>query len=185
MINLYFLRQIVRPTFKVSRFAMVLILSFIYSSSLLTGQSFCGHEDHFNSLLEEPGFEQFINEQLDDIHSMADQLRNSNASMDAVIPVVIHVVTQGEPVGTGNNFVYDDIIHAIDRLNVDFTDSGIKFCPALRNELGEPLAEPGVVRVNASSISDYVSNGIVIGSQTEVEVKELGPQFSNFLIFFI
>jgi len=77
------------------------------------------------------------------------------------IPVVVHVVHNGEPVGTGPNISRAQILSQIDVLNEDYRRNGagfnnhpagadveIQFAMALVDPSGNPLAEPGIHRVN-------------------------------------
>lgn len=82
------------------------------------------------------------------------------------IPVIVHVVHNGEAVGTGRNISQAQVNSQIDVLNEDFrrlnadrvntvaafqgvaADVEIEFCPARVDPNGVPLAEPGIRRVN-------------------------------------
>ena len=86
------------------------------------------------------------------------------------IPVVVHVIHNGEAYGTGTNITNEQINSAIEALNQDYrrmagtngfgngADVGIEFCLASRNPSGQPTN--GIVRVNGSSVSNYSSMGI-------------------------
>ena len=87
-----------------------------------------------------------------------------------VIPVVVHIIHEGEPYGTGSNISDEQIFSAIDALNEDFRrvdgsngygdgpDIGIEFCLAARTPAGS--ATNGIVRVNGSSVTNYAEMGI-------------------------
>lgn len=77
------------------------------------------------------------------------------------IPVIVHVIHNGEPVGTGANISYEQIVSQIEVLNEDFrrltgsngfnedpvgVDTEIEFYLAARDPEGNTLAEPGVHR---------------------------------------
>ena len=82
------------------------------------------------------------------------------------IPVIVHVVHNGEAVGTGRNISQAQVNSQIAVLNEDFrrlnadrvntlaqfqgvaADIEIEFCPAQVDPSGTPLAEPGIHRVN-------------------------------------
>jgi PKD repeat protein len=79
------------------------------------------------------------------------------------IPVVVHIVHDGEPVGVGANLSYAQIQSQIDVLNEDYrrapgtpgfnnhpdgADPEIEFCLASVGPDGQPLPEPGVHRIN-------------------------------------
>ena len=82
------------------------------------------------------------------------------------IPVIVHVIHDGEAVGVGDNLSQAQVNSQIDVLNEDFrrlfgtpgyntdpdgADSQIEFCLAVVDEFGTPLAEPGINRVNRNS----------------------------------
>ncbi|MEM6265280.1 MAG: M43 family zinc metalloprotease [Bacteroidota bacterium] len=108
----------------------------------------------------------------------------SNASRGGVvytIPVIIHVVHNGEPVGQGNNISAAQVRSQIDVLNEDFrrlantpgfnnhpdgADTEIEFCPAFVDSSGAELPESGVNRVSWQQMGfvnpiQQVSGGIV------------------------
>lgn len=79
------------------------------------------------------------------------------------LPVIVHIVHDGEPAGTGNNLSYAQIASQIEVLNEDFrriqgspgynvhpsgADTEIEFCLATIDTSGQPLVEPGVHRIN-------------------------------------
>ena len=86
-----------------------------------------------------------------------------------VIPVVVHVIHNGEAVGTGSNVSFAAIQSQIDVLNEDFrkilgsngwnthpdgADTQIEFCLAQRRPDGSafPAGEPGVNRINRNTV---------------------------------
>ncbi|MFM7813708.1 MAG: M43 family zinc metalloprotease, partial [Flavobacteriales bacterium] len=86
------------------------------------------------------------------------------------LPVVVHVIHNGEAYGTGVNITDEQIQSAITALNNDFRhvvgtngdgagpDVGIEFCLASRNPQGQPTT--GIVRVNGSAVPLYSTQGI-------------------------
>ena len=85
------------------------------------------------------------------------------------IPVVVHVIHNGEAVGTGTNVSFAAIQSQIDVLNEDFrkifgsngwnthpdgSDTQIEFCLAQRRPDGSafPAGEPGVNRINRNTV---------------------------------
>ena len=102
------------------------------------------------------------------------------------IPVVVHVIHTGEPVGTGSNISDTQIQSAIVALNEDYrrmtgtngagngVDCEIEFCLAVRDPNDNPTN--GIVRVDGSSVANYATEGIGIGQgsgASEVAVKSL------------
>jgi hypothetical protein len=91
-----------------------------------------------------------------------------NSSMRAVstIPIIFHVIHDGEAVGFGDNISATYINAQITQLNNDFrkiagtsgdnsnpvgADTEIEFCAATIDPSGNTLAEPGINRINRSS----------------------------------
>ncbi len=146
----------------------------------LGAQQPCGFDNSMDEMMSEPGMDLFMQQQEEDLQEMIAYMESSSITLDVMIPVVVHIVHTGQPVGVLDNLDQARVTVAIANLNADFTGTGIQFCPAKRMQDGTPLAEPGIVRVNASSVVNYASLGIVMGSQREKDVKALGPQFSNF-----
>ena len=100
------------------------------------------------------------------------------------IPVVVHVIHNGEPVGTGSNPTDAAILSMINVLNAGFrkngpqfggVDIGIQFQLATRSP--QCSTTTGINRVNGSSVTNYTSGGIAVGtypgSADEVTVKAL------------
>ena len=86
------------------------------------------------------------------------------------IPVVVHVLHLGEPVGQGSNISEAQIIDAIDGLNLRFnntngpgTNAGIEFFLAQRSPA--LLETNGITRVDASGITDYATLGMIKNSE--------------------
>lgn len=85
------------------------------------------------------------------------------------IPIIVHVIHNGNAVGSGENISDAQVLSQIDVLNEDFrrlnadtvntpaafrsvaADIEIEFCPALRDPQGNPLPVPGINRVNTSN----------------------------------
>ncbi len=83
------------------------------------------------------------------------------------IPVIVHVVHDGEPAGIGNNISIEQIRSQIDVLNEDFrrkagtpggnshpdgADTEIEFCLATIDTAGQPLVVPGVHRIDRNTM---------------------------------
>jgi gliding motility-associated-like protein len=99
------------------------------------------------------------------------------------IPVVVHVIHLGEPVGTGTNISAVQIQQAIDGLNNRFrhitgsgVDTEIEFCLATADTNGSPST--GINRVNGSTLPRYQAHGISLvysncDAPAEDSVKDL------------
>lgn len=97
---------------------------------------------------------------------MAETRTQSSVRANYVIPVIVHVVHNGEEKGEGANIRYDQVLSQIEVLNEDFqklTNSrgynehpngasmNIEFCLAQVDPSGNPLEEPGVRRHNGNN----------------------------------
>ncbi len=84
------------------------------------------------------------------------------------IPIIFHIIHDGDAVGTSENISRAQVLSQIDILNEDFrratgtpgfntnlvgADIEIEFCPALVDPNGVSLAEPGIHRVNMNIAS--------------------------------
>lgn len=100
------------------------------------------------------------------------------------LPVVVHVITTGDAVGSPDNPTGSQISAMIADLNNAFQKKGssfggvnmkIKFKLAVRSPNGTPTN--GIIRVDGSSLTNYISGGITndnaAGSADEVTVKNL------------
>jgi PKD repeat protein len=102
------------------------------------------------------------------------------------IPVVVHIFHSGEPVGTGVNISDEQVMSAIAGLNEDYrrmpgtngfgsgVDVEMEFCLASRDPQGNPTN--GIVRVDASGIPLYSTEGISVGQGSgcdETDLKDL------------
>jgi PKD repeat protein len=116
-----------------------------------------------------------------------------------IIPVVVHVIHEGEALGQGSNISDEQVFSAIEALNFDFrktpgeqgdgqgVDTGIEFCLAARDPQGN--STNGIVRINGSVLPNYADMGIAsvngIGA-SESSVKGLstwpGSQYMNIWI---
>jgi hypothetical protein len=118
------------------------------------------------------------------------QKRNTHPSERSnelyTLPVVVHIIHNGESYGTGVNITDEQVFSAIEALNEDFrrmpgtngfgdgADVNIEFCLAARDPQGQPTN--GIVRVNGSSVANYTAMGIESSGGTgavEESVKAL------------
>ena len=86
------------------------------------------------------------------------------------IPVVIHVIHEGEPIGQGSNISDEQIFSAMTALNEDFrkitgsngdgdgVDVNIEFCLAVRDPEGNSTT--GINRVDGTVVPPYADEGI-------------------------
>lgn len=110
------------------------------------------------------------------------QQSGEKANQVYTVSVVVHVLHNGEAVGTGTNISDAQIQAAVANLSANFrgvngigTDTEIEFCLASRDPNGCP--SNGIVRVNASGVPNYTLKGISqnnsCGAADEYVVKNL------------
>lgn len=107
------------------------------------------------------------------------------------VPVVVHIIHDGDAYGSGSNISDQQVYSAINALNQDFrkmegtwgdgdgADIEVEFCLAQQDPSGN--AHSGINRVNGCSITDYCSEGITAGNgqgANELDVKNLS-RWSN------
>lgn len=114
---------------------------------------------------------------------------STEASVVYTIPVVVHVIHLGEPIGTGTNLSDAVIQQAIVGINKRFrnqigngsTDMEVEFCLAKIDPNGATTT--GINRVNGSGVSMYASGGISVGSgcasADEIAIKNLSRWPNN------
>ncbi|MBM3431268.1 MAG: hypothetical protein FJX99_09815, partial [Bacteroidetes bacterium] len=147
-----------------------IVLSIISNFSFSQNVIRCFTDENHQQLLQQfpeletnDQFEQWMQQQL---------IQNqSSAIIGGVyyIPVIVHVIHNGEAVGTGTNVSFAAIQSQIDVLNEDFrkilgsngwnthpdgADTQIEFCLAQRRPDGSafPAGEPGVNRINRNTV---------------------------------
>ena len=124
------------------------------------------------------------------IQQMHDVLAQ-RSSVVHTLPVVVHIIHEGEPIGTGSNISDAQIFSAIDGLNEDFrkeagtngdgdgVDVELEFCLAVRDPDGNSTT--GINRVDGSVVADYADMGIeatgtVGGDEGEVKALSTWPR---------
>lgn len=144
---------------------------------------FCATDMIHSRLMQNPDYAQ----RFSSIQSQIDTRMNGWSSQRGgpnvyTIPIVVHVIHLGEPVGTGSN-VPDSLIHAaISNVNNRYrnivgngtTDTEIEFCFAARDTNGNPTT--GIVRVDGSVIPKYDPHGMALDDTIgadEMAVKNL------------
>lgn len=148
-----------------------LVVLFLNSSA----QELCGTEElhsyKMNTDLEYRARYYAMQEEVNSIIENGDANRGGGEE-HYVIPVVVHVIHLGEPVGTGSNISDAQIIGAINGLNQRFANENgngvnieLSFCLATRDPDGCPTN--GIVRVNGISLINYEEGGITRGGKSE------------------
>lgn len=117
----------------------------------------------YPSLPDDAAFESWIQDK------MAEEARNGNANsrMVLTIPVVFHIIHNGESVGSGTNLSASQIQSQLDVLNEDFrraagtpgfnnntvgADTEIEFCMAFWDPNEQVMPEPGINRVDRNAM---------------------------------
>lgn len=110
---------------------------------------------------------------------MAERKRNRTQGTEEtvyVVPVIVHVIHNGEPVGEGANISAEQVYSQIEVINEDFRalnedlsdtrsqyvvlagDTKVTFAPALEDPDGNLLEEPGIQRYNGGRASWDISS---------------------------
>lgn len=100
--------------------------------------------------------------------------QQTSARSVLTLPIVFHIIHEGEPLGAGSNLSLSRVNDQIEVLNQDFrkmpgtpgfntnpvgADSEIEFCPAYLAPDGSALAEAGIHRVNVNTLGTVPSGG--------------------------
>jgi hypothetical protein len=162
----------------------ILVSSFI-SFSVLCGfaQEPCGTDAVHQHMMQAD--EQYRS-QIENLEAQVNfmiEKREKSAAVVHMIPVVVHVIHLGEPVGTGTNISDAQIQGAIDGINNRWrnyigngVDMEVQFCLAPLDTAGNPSS--GIVRVNGSGVPNYSTMGINAnnpgcGGADETAIKNL------------
>ena len=153
-----------------------------FSFSEVSGQKTCGtvdYQDHLkqHSRIESPeAFESWMSNKLLESQLKSNTLlQSARLNQVMTIPVVVHIVHNGESIGSGSNLSENRVIEQIDRLNEDFrrlnadtvntptefkgvaADAEIEFVLAKRDPYGLPTN--GINRVlGTRAVYDLVHN---------------------------
>lgn len=154
----------------------ILILLFTVLAGSIFGQSEsapCASGDRHEQLIESDTIyhRSWITFEQRMLHLATQQAQSTDRDETIyVLPVVFHIIHEGEPVGQSSNISDAQLFSAIDALNEDFrkiagsngdgdgVDVGYEFCLASRDPNGNPTT--GIVRVNGSSVTNYADQGI-------------------------
>lgn len=147
-------------------------------------EQICGSDEHHLYLMKTDSA--YKARYLEHMKMMEFQLQKGDSDTRSLppqytIPVVVHVIHLGEPVGTGSNISDAQIIGAINGLNDRYANvnnqgvnTEINFCLATQDPNGCPTT--GIIRVNGSSVPNYASSGIEVDGTcgaSEYAVKDL------------
>ncbi len=163
----------------------VFFLTVFASLSFCTGYSQadrCQSEELQATLMEDSAFSRsyFAFEA-----AMADMQPNTQrSSLTHTLPVVVHIMHDGAPIGDGSNLSDAQVFSAIDGLNDDFSaqfagvDIDIEFQLAVQDPDGNPTS--GIVRTNvAETIPSYATSGMVTMNNLDPAAELLVKQLSH------
>src|SRR5688500_13507915 len=106
------------------RLVSFLLISFVFFCSQVQGQDRCGTVPYMQSLFSKKGIPQHTKEFEEWLKQKIVQRKNLSSSRLAgvpyKIPVVVHVIHNGQPVGNGTNISDARIFSQIEVLNKDF-----------------------------------------------------------------
>ena len=162
-----------------------LLLCFCSASAIAQG-NICGFDE---ALTYNLAYDSNFKDNFETNKTLLHKIRSSEERMKSTsgriltIPVVVHLLHLDNPLGTGGNLLYSDVVSAIDNLNQEFANSNglgvdveIQFCLAKRTPEGGPFPdpkEPGVLRVNANDNHGYRNFGMATNGEAEIRVKSL------------
>ena len=123
----------------------------------------CGFDKMNQTKMSDPAYRQLVEE-----HNLmiSKEINKGQAKTGLVIPVVVHVLHKGEPIGVGSNISDAQILSAISNLNAVYSntfgtmpsiDMGVQFVMAARDP--NCLATNGILRVDASDVTGYTASG--------------------------
>ncbi len=146
---------------------------FMSSITITTAQTeFCGFESvHKKRLEEDSTYARIVGL----TEKLIQERKNTKSAEDLlIIPVVVHVMHLGEPVGTGSNISEAQIQSAIDRLNVVYrgqhmpgaVDMKVEFRLAKQTIDCEPTN--GIERFDVSDVPGYSQYGVNFENTTGV-----------------
>ncbi len=163
-----------------------LIISLLFFQMQGTGQSAeCGTDYiHKNRMQTDSAYRKQILKLESNVEANTQNHANINLKSTLyTIPVVVHVMHIGEPIGTGSNISEIQIQQAIAGLNDRFrnvnglgVDVELEFCLASIDPNGN--STNGINRVDGSGVANYSANGITptgnpCSGATETAIKDL------------
>ena len=115
------------------------------------------------------------------------------------IPIIFHIISKGEAIGTTPNISATAIGEQLLQLNKDYANgsnsqyavaaaTGIQFVLAKNDSVGNPLAEPGIQRINstAKGWTDYEPAGWTLGYvDSTVKAGSIWPPNTYFNVWII
>ncbi len=136
---------------------LIILVLFINFTSAQTNDKICGTIFYTEGNKEQIDFEEEFERWMR--HKVRELQSGLRAFETYTIPVIFHVIHNGEPVGQGSNLDGDKIMANLAQLNLDFAnqsgsieeraaDMQIQFCPAKTSPETNILVEQGINRIN-------------------------------------
>lgn len=141
---------------------LLCVISFLHSCFSYAQELPCANEIIQTNQLKDSAFVRLLKETHHQFNNSA--LRINGTILE--IPIVVHVLHLGEPVGTGTNISDQQILDAVKGTNerwrkintTEGVDMEVEFCLAQFDPQGNPST--GIVRKDASSLANYSQYGI-------------------------
>ncbi len=148
------------------RLIFTLITLSLLSTTIQSQNHFCGTveaEKELHKLYPELGtdedFEKWLAPKIKEYKSQ----KHLKIRALTTLPIIFHIIHNGEAVGVGDNISKRLVDAQIDQLNIDFTnragsvvsiatDLELNFCPASIDPSGNYLEEPGINRISRSTL---------------------------------
>lgn len=148
----------------------------------LHAQQPCGTDElHQARLVSDPAYRvarELEEQALRSVMGEQAMLREDGDTAVHTIPVVVHVIHSGEPIGEGTNIPDAQVFAAIQRVNARFSsligqgpDIGIRFCLASRDPSG--CSTNGITRADGSGVPGYLTEGIQLPPYTTCGAAEM------------
>lgn len=160
---------------------LLISLLFFLSKSFSQTNNICATDEmHKKLLINDSTYAYRINQnELEIKNYLSHNINKANSKI--TIPIVIHIIHTGEPVGVGNNISDNQIFSAIDTLNSRYSnlhgssvDTEIEFVLAKRDPNGNPST--GINRIDGSSVANYATKGVNANNSdgaSESDIKAL------------
>ncbi|MCZ2393548.1 MAG: zinc-dependent metalloprotease [Chitinophagales bacterium] len=167
-------------------FGLFSLLFLLISGQFVWAQESCGNE-HFEQHAKL--YPEYFREYEKLTHQPTIFHQRSQGEAVISIPIVVHVLHTGEPIGQGANISDKQIFDAIQKANEEWrnasgnsTDMNFQFCLASKTPQGQPTN--GIVRVDASHIANYKEMGMSYSGSAganEVVLKNLSNWDHNYV----
>ena len=154
-----------------NKILQTLSVIFLFSFSVIAQEPCATDHVHAAMLQSNENYRNDINALEQQVQLILNKGQNRNDERSTVysIPVVVHVIHLGEPVGTGINISDAQIQAAIDGMNNRWrnfigngTDMEVQFCLATVDPDGNPST--GINRVDGSAVPNYITMGANTGN---------------------